>query len=333
MNETKTELKLIHMEDVISKEVSWLWYPYIPFGKITVIEGDPGEGKTTLILKIAALLSKGLPLPCTDDIPYEPMAVIYQTAEDGLEDTIKPRLEQAGADCSKIRVIDESEKELTMSDERLEQAIIETRAKLIILDPIQAYIGATVDMHRANEIRPVLKRLGVIADKYQCAIILIGHMNKASGTKSTYRGLGSIDIQATARSVLLVARLRDKPNIRIMAQDKSSLAPAGDSIGFELTESNGFEYIGAYDITVDELLSGQEGRGKKKFDIAISFISEYFKTVSEVSSNQIEEDAALQGIKRNTLQTAKKKLGIVADKRKQSDGKQYWIWSMPEKRV
>lgn len=130
MNETKTELKLIHMKDVISKEVSWLWYPYIPFGKITVIEGDQGEGKTTLILKIAALLSKGIPLPCTDDIPYEPMSVIYQTAEDGLEDTIKPRLEQAGADCSKIRVIDESEKELTMSDERLEQAIIETRAKV-----------------------------------------------------------------------------------------------------------------------------------------------------------------------------------------------------------
>ena len=158
-------------------------------------------------------------------------------------------------------------------------------------------------------------------------------MNKASGTKSTYRGLGSIDIQATARSVLLVARLKDKPNIRIMAQDKSSLAPAGDSIGFELTEGNGFECIGAYDITVDELLSGQEGRGKKKFDLAISFITDYFKTVSEVSSNQIEEDAASQGIKRNTLLAAKKKLGIVADKRKQSDGKQYWIWSMPEKRV
>lgn len=150
-----------------------------------------------------------------------------------------------------------------MSDERLEQAIIETKAKLIILDPIQAYMGATVDIHRANEIRLVLKRLGVIADKYQYAIILIGHMNKASGTKSPYRGLGSIDIQATARSVLLVARLKDKPNIRIMAQDKSSLAPAGDSIGFELTEENGFECIGAYDITVDELLSGLEGEEKR----------------------------------------------------------------------
>lgn len=185
------------------------------------------------------MLSKGLPLPCDDDRPYEPIHIIYQTAEDGIDDTIKPRLEQNGADCSMIRVIDETEKELSMTDERLEQAIVETNAKLIILDPIQAYIGATVDMHRANEIRPVLKKLGMIAEKYQCAVILIGHMNKASGSKSTYRGLGSIDIQATARSVLLVARLRDKPNIRIMAQDKSSLAPAGDAIGFEMTEDRG----------------------------------------------------------------------------------------------
>ena len=101
-----------------------------------------------------------------------------------------------------------------------------------------------------NEIRPVLKHLGIIAEKHNCAIILIGHMNKASGSKSTYRGLGSIDIQATARSVLLVARLRDKPNIRIMAHDKSSLAPAGDAIGFEMTEDNGMVCIGPYDITI-----------------------------------------------------------------------------------
>ena len=173
------ELKLIHMEDVVSKEVEWLWYPYIPYGKITIIEGDPGEGKTTLVLKLAAALSRGLPLPCDDDKEYEPIHIIYQTAEDGIEDTIKPRLEKAGADCSMIRVIDETDKELSMTDDRLEQAIIETGARLIILDPIQAYIGATVDMHRANEIRPVLKHLGIIAEKHNCAIILIGHMNKA----------------------------------------------------------------------------------------------------------------------------------------------------------
>lgn len=324
------ELKLIHMEDVVSKEVEWLWYPYIPYGKITIIEGDPGEGKTTLVLKLAAALSMGLPLPCDDDKEYEPIHIIYQTAEDGIEDTIKPRLEKAGADCSMIRVIDETDKELSMTDDRLEQAIIETGARLIILDPIQAYIGATVDMHRANEIRPVLKHLGIIAEKHNCAIILIGHMNKASGSKSTYRGLGSIDIQATARSVLLVARLRDKPNIRIMAHDKSSLAPAGDAIGFEMTEDNGMVCIGPYDITMDELLSGNEGRGKKKLDIAENFIKEYFGTNKVIPSNEIMMEAAKRSIKRNTLLSAKKKLGITSDKEKAEDGTIYWTWIMPE---
>ena len=324
------ELKLIHMEDVVSKEVEWLWYPYIPYGKITIIEGDPGEGKTTLVLKLAAALSRGLPLPCDDDKEYEPIHIIYQTAEDGIEDTIKPRLEKAGADCSMIRVIDETVKELSMTDDRLEQAIIETKARLIILDPIQAYIGATVDMHRANEIRPVLKHLGIIAEKHNCAIILIGHMNKASGSKSTYRGLGSIDIQATASSVLLVARLRDKPNIRIMAHDKSSLAPAGDAIGFEMTEDNGMVCIGPYDITIDELLSGNEGRGKKKLDIAENFIKEYFGSNKVIPSNEIMMEAAKRSIKRNTLLSAKKKLGITSDKEKAEDGTIYWTWIMPE---
>lgn len=323
------DYRITYYNAVSSKTVDWLWYPYIPYGKITILQGDPGEGKSTMMMQLAALITNGKAMPdgSGDKIPGN---VIYQAAEDGIEDTIKPRLEKAGADCSMIRVIDETDKELSMTDDRLEQAIIETGARLIILDPIQAYIGATVDMHRANEIRPVLKHLGIIAEKHNCAIILIGHMNKASGSKSTYRGLGSIDIQATARSVLLVARLRDKPNIRIMAHDKSSLAPAGDAIGFEMTEDNGMVCIGPYDITIDELLSGNEGRGKKKLDIAENFIKEYFGSNKVIPSNEIMMEAAKRSIKRNTLLSAKKKLGITSDKEKAEDGTIYWTWVMPE---
>ena len=168
------ELKIISMDEVAVEEVEWLWYPYIPYGKLTIIHGDGGEGKTTLILRLAALLSRGEKLPC-DDTAREPIKIIYQTAEDGLGDTIKPRLLAGDADCSQIKVIDESEAALTMLDERVEKAIAETGARVIILDPMQAYIGAKVDMNRANEVRNILSQLGRIAEKYRCAIISVGH--------------------------------------------------------------------------------------------------------------------------------------------------------------
>ena len=147
-------------------------------------------------------------------------------------------------------------------DERLEQAIIETKAKLVILDPLQAYIGASVDMHRANEIRPIMKHLAEVAQRQQCAVVLIGHLNKAMGMKSSYRGLGSIDIPASARSVLLVGRIKDNPTVRAMAQIKSSLAPEGEPIAFELNKETGFRFIGKYDISVDDLLNGMATTSK-----------------------------------------------------------------------
>lgn len=187
-NENKTELKMIKMSDVQSQTVDWLWYPFIPYGKLTIIQGDPGDGKTTLILNIAARLSKGEGLD-NDMKVTEPVKIIYQTAEDGLADTVKPRLELAEAVCERIMVIDETEKSLSMIDERLETAIKRTGARVLILDPIQAYLGGTMDMNRANEARDMTKKLAALAEKYQCAIVLVGHMNKAAGNKAAYRGI------------------------------------------------------------------------------------------------------------------------------------------------
>lgn len=206
MTEQKIELKMIKMSEVQAQEIEWLWYPFIPYGKLTIIQGDPGDGKTTMVLNLAAKLSKGEALDENMKVT-EPINVIYQTAEDGLADTVKPRLELAGADCERIIVIDESDKSLSMVDERLEEAIVRTGARLLILDPIQAYLGGGMDMNRANEARDMTKKLGALAEKTKCAIILIGHMNKASGNKAAYRGMGSIDFFAVARSVLLVGRV------------------------------------------------------------------------------------------------------------------------------
>lgn len=324
-------LKLINMEQVEVEKIDWLLYPFIPFGKVTIVQGDPGEGKTTMVLQIIAKLTKGeAVLPSGSDEPaleaktvdLEPVNVIYQTAEDGLGDTIKPRLLSAGADCSRVMVIDDNDQALTMMDARLEEAIIKTKARLVVLDPIQGFLGAAVDMHRANEIRPLMKRVAVLAEKYHCAIILIGHMNKNSNGKSSYRGLGSIDFQAAARSVLIVGRIKDEPEIRVVCHVKSSLAPEGKSIVFRLDKDTGFEWIGEYDISADDLLSG-DNRGKK-IHAAKEFLQEVLASGS-VAQTKVAEEAESRGIKKKTLWNAKKELEINSVK----IGNQ-WFWMLPE---
>ena len=324
-------LKLINMEQVEVEKIDWLLYPFIPFGKITIVQGDPGEGKTTMVLQIIAKLTKGeAVLPSGSDEPaleektmaLEPVNVIYQTAEDGLGDTIKPRLLSAGADCSRVMIIDDNDQALTMMDARLEEAIIKTKARLVVLDPIQGFLGAAVDMHRANEIRPLMKRVAVLAEKYHCAIILIGHMNKNSNGKSSYRGLGSIDFQAAARSVLIVGRIKDEPEIRVVCHVKSSLAPEGKSIAFRLDKDTGFEWIGEYDISADDLLSG-DNRGQKIHE-AKEFLKEILVSGS-VAQTKVAEEAESRGIKKKTLWNAKKELEIESVK----IGNQ-WFWMLPE---
>lgn len=234
-------VEIIRMSEVDTQTVEWLWEPYIPFGKVTIVQGNPGEGKTTFALRLAAACTTGGTLPGMKPLP--PFQVIYQTAEDGLGDTVKPRLIEAEADLDRVLVIDEAKRELTLSDERIEKAITQNGARLIILDPIQAYMGEKTDMNRANEVRPMFRRLADVAERTGCAVILIGHLNKAAGGQSAYRGLGSIDFRAAARSVLLIGRVKREPNVRVIVHDKSSLAPEGKPVAFCLDPETGFSWI------------------------------------------------------------------------------------------
>lgn len=194
---------------------------------------------------------------------------------------------------------------------------------MVILDPIQAYVGANINMNNANEVRNVMAQLGRIAEKYDCAILLVGHMNKGSGNKSSYRGLGSIDFQASARSVLIVGRIKDNPQVRVMVQDKSSLAPEGEAIAFELDRENGFRWLGHYDISVDDLLSGIPR--EKKSEQAENLILEYLSK-GKYPQKELVKKAQAAGISKRVLDEAKKALNVQSVK----EGNQ-WYWQLPEK--
>ena len=316
-------VKIIRMSDVELTPVEWLWKPYLPFGKLSVLQGNPGEGKTYFAMHLAAACTNGKLLPNMERM--EPFNVIYQTAEDGLGDTVKPRLIEAGADLDRVLVIDDSDVQLTLSDERIEKAIIENNARLVIIDPIQAYLGADVDMNRANEVRPIFMRLGQVAQRTGCAILLIGHLNKAAGMQSLQRGLGSIDIAAAVRSVMFIGKLKHDPTMRILTHEKSSLAPPGASLAFSLGDEGGFRWVGEYDITADEMLSGIELQRETKTQQAKDLICTLLAGGKQVLSEDIDKAALERGIPGRTVRDAKRELGD-ALKSKIVEGRKKVFW-------
>lgn len=325
MAHTKTEpndCKITYYDTVSAKAVEWLWYPYIPYGKITILQGDPGEGKSTMMIQIAALITNGNLMPdgSGEGIPGN---VIYQAAEDGIEDTVKPRLEAAGADCRRIAFLEQSNEEpIRLDDERLAQAIKRLQAKLLVIDPLQAYLGADGDM-KSNSIRAVFGRLGKVAERTGCAVVLIGHMNKSSSTKGIYRGLGSIDIAAVARSILMVGRDRNNPNIRVLLQIKNNLAPEGRAFVFELNPKSGFSWIGQDDYEMEDLLL-QKAKGESKLDKAKDYLK-LLLSGSDLPCADIMEKMHTNGIGTRTVEQAKKDMGIISYKLGDK-----WYWKLDE---
>jgi len=319
----KKAVPMIRMSEVQQTEVDWLWYPYIPFGKLTIIQGNPGEGKTFFAMQLAAACTNRKFLPQME--PFEPFNMIFQTAEDGLGDTVKPRLLSAEADLERVLVIDDTDNPLTLADERIENAIRENNARLVIIDPLQAFLGANVDMNRANEVRPIFRRLAEVAQATNCAIVMIGHLNKSSGSQSTYRGLGSIDITAVVRSLLFIGKVRTDPTTRVIVHEKSSLAPPGQSLAFSLGDEKGFRWIGAYDISAEDLLAGGEGnKTELKQEQAVKLIEEFLSEGRKVSIAEINKEATERGISERTVRLARNSMGDKIASERQ--GKDWWIW-------
>jgi RecA-family ATPase len=206
-------LDITTMSDIAEETVNFLVRPYLPLGKLVLLNGDPNTGKTHLALAIAAAVTTGNPLPFdVEQNRRAPAHTLFQSMEDGLADTIKPRLMKLGADCDRVHVISEGAYPLKLDDPRIEQAIVQTGAKLAIFDPITTYCNG---VSSSGEVRPILTQLAEVAQRTNCTILCIAHLNKRGG-KSQYRTLGSIDITAIARSVLTIGKYPDDEEIRVV---------------------------------------------------------------------------------------------------------------------
>jgi hypothetical protein len=339
------------LSEVEVENVDWLWQGYIPLGKMTIIDGDPGLGKSTAVLDIAARVSTGCEMP--DGGPgIEPAGVVILSAEDGLADTIKPRLEVAGADCSKIVALTEIETSLIVRSqipgmgseknseglrppiipddlEIIAETIQHIEAKLLIVDPLMAFLSGDVASHRDQDVRRALHQVASLAEESGAAVLLIRHLNKSAGSNSTYRGGGSIGIIGAARSGLLVAKDPDDEERRIIAPVKTNLCKAPASLVFRLEDTGDVAKIvweGVSEHNANSLLvtpSDEEGS-------ALNEAKEILKdTLSDgaISASEVLKEARSAGISERTLRTAKKQLNVRSFKDGMTGG---WLWELPK---
>lgn len=326
------------LSDVEPESVAWLWYGRIPLGKITVLDGDPGLGKSTATLDLAARVTRGLPFP-DDRRRIDPAGVVLLSAEDDLGDTIRPRLDAAGADVSRVvalqEVIDDGGRRPPVLPDDLpwvRAAIERVGAKLVVIDPLMAFLSGGLDAHKDQQVRRGLHQLALLASSTGAAILLVRHLNKAPGGNPMYRGGGSIGIVGAARSGLLVGRDPGDINGRVLASTKCNLAPEPRSIAFHLVaapeQASHIVWDGECDFDAQAILAdppGEDERTARKE--AEAFIK---TTLAEgpVAAKDIERMAEESAISLRTLKRAKKGLGVVSAMQGYQGA---WEWSLPER--
>lgn len=312
LDEEKTA-GVINLADIEPEEVEWLWYPYIPRGKLTIIAGEAGVGKTFVEISLAAIVSKGLCFP-GEEVNNSPGIVCIQNTEDGLADTIVKRLIAAGADLNNVKTINDETKPLTFSDPRIEDFMQKMHPDLMIFDPFQSFFGAGIDLHRANETRPVFDKLLKLAQKYGTAIVIVMHLSKMTTAGFLTRVLGSVDVVGSVRSVLGVVNHPTEEGVKVFCHEKGNLAPKGESIKYQIV--NGAVQWGDFcTLSADDCLSAKRKKTKNKFQMAVDLIETRLKTCGKVSVTELKEIVVGEmGTSYKTLQRAKNSLGLIEEK-------------------
>lgn len=315
---------LVRLSDVEREEIDWLWKPYIAIGKLTLIEGDPGLGKSWLTMALASHLSIKKKLPEQERAVKG--RVLIMSAEDGLGDTIGPRLDQLGADSTKIVAIKGAVTFDEAGSEQIEEYIQRVRPILVIVDPLVYYMGGDVDLHKANETREIMTRMALLAEKYHTAFVCVRHLTKGGRDKSIYRGLGSIDLTASARSVIAIGRNPENPDDgRVMVHIKCNIAKVGQSIAYELmgSKSRPFRWRGVCEFSAEEVFKAEPSGGKGEFAQAVDFLKDELSDGEERSQTDLIREAESKGIPEKTLRSALREAGV----RKVSRGGET-LWSI-----
>lgn len=326
----------ILMSEVQPEKVDWLWPARIVLGKLNIIDGNPGEGKSTLTLDIASRVSTGKAMPnCVET--REPAGVVIASAEDGLADTIKPRLLAAGADCNRILALTtikdtetEEERPLTLPDDLgvIREAINRINAKLLVIDPLMAFLSGDVNSHRDQDIRRVLHAVANLAEDTGVAVVVIRHLNKSNTGNALYRGGGSIGIIGAARSGLLVATDPDDENRRVFASIKSNLSKPPESLAFHLEDCNSVSKV-VWDGTSlhnANTLLAVSGEEKGALDEAKDVLHDIL-SLGPIQASEVKRQAREAGISERTLQRAKEGLGVHSQKESMSGP---WLWKLPK---
>ncbi len=318
---------MISAADVEPKDVHWLWHPYIPAGKVTIIEGDPGLGKSWMAYKLAADVSCGRGLPGQSHA-MPPQRALLISAEDDVEDTIVPRLMSMGANLQNISIMVEEgpvfDKE---GRDRLEVTLKNFAAGIVFIDPIIAYMGAKVDMNKANEVREIMAGLKTLAEHTGTAIVVVRHLRKAKSGGAIHQGLGSIDFTAAARSVLMV--MRNGAGEPIVAHTKCNVGRKGRCLTYELDAEHGLVWGDFTDDDPEDIVSGRKARKDDseatKLALARQLVWEALQAGPKPST-EIFEMCAKHNIAKRTASRAKK--GLVRSDKHGDDGR--WWWSLIE---
>lgn len=327
---------LVRLADVTPERVEWLWPGRIPLGKISLLDGDPGLGKSTLTVEVAAAVSRGDPLPEGDGA--EPAGVVFLTAEDGLGDTLRPRLDAAGAELSSVvaltGVTDEDGAPAFPTIEKNVSAIAEAArsvgARLVVVDPLMAYLGATTNSYRDQDVRRALAPLAQAAEEGGFAVLVVRHLRKSEGA-AIYRGGGSIGISGAARSVLLVAKDPEDEDRRVLASVKSNLGPPPGSLAFRLQSTgSGVAKIawepGTVTFTADQLLAPRVQDDERSARGEAEALLQAVLEDGPVGAKDVLRQAREAGISEITLRRAKASLGVCARKSGLTGG---WLWELP----